>query len=43
VSPHYVALSQTLQAEFSAVLAGIRPAETALDAIRRATESLEAR
>jgi multiple sugar transport system substrate-binding protein len=43
VSPHYVALSQTLQAEFSAVLAGIRPAETALDAIRRATETLEAR
>jgi multiple sugar transport system substrate-binding protein len=43
VSPHYVALSQTLQAEFSAVLAGLRPAETALAAIRRAAARLEAR
>jgi multiple sugar transport system substrate-binding protein len=43
VSPHYVALSQTLQAEFSAVLAGIRPAEMALAAVRSATASLEAR
>jgi multiple sugar transport system substrate-binding protein len=43
VSPHYVALSQTLQAEFSAVLAGTRPAQDALAAIRRATARLEAR
>ncbi|HSD53613.1 MAG TPA: ABC transporter substrate-binding protein [Burkholderiales bacterium] len=43
ISPHYVALSQTLQAEFSAVLVGARPAGTALDAVRRAAASLEAR
>lgn len=43
VSPHYVALSQTLQAEFSAVLAGTRQAEDALAAIRRAAARLEAR
>jgi multiple sugar transport system substrate-binding protein len=43
VSPHYVALSQTLQAEFSAVLAGTRAPEAALAAIRREQASLEAR
>lgn len=42
VSPHYVALSQTLQAEFSAVLTGTRAPERALAAIRRANALLEA-
>lgn len=43
VTPHYVAWSQTLQAEFSAVLAGTRPPSAALASIRRAKEALEAR
>jgi multiple sugar transport system substrate-binding protein len=43
VSPYYVALSQTLQAEFSAVLVGERAPEAALAAIGRAAASLERR
>ncbi len=43
VSPHYVALSQTLQAEFSAVLVGERAPESALAAIGRAAAALERR
>jgi len=42
VSPHYVALSQTLQAEFSAVLVGLRTAPAALAAITRAARALRA-
>jgi multiple sugar transport system substrate-binding protein len=42
VSPHYVALSQSLQSEFSAVLAGLRRPEDALAAIARARGLLEA-
>lgn len=30
VTPHYIAISQTLQAEFSAAIAGIKPADAAL-------------
>lgn len=30
VTPHYIAISQTLQAEFSAIIAGIKPADAAL-------------
>lgn len=43
VSPSYVALSQTLQAEFSAVITGARAPEDALAAIRRASATLDAR
>jgi multiple sugar transport system substrate-binding protein len=43
VSPYYVALSQTLQAEFSAVLVGERAPAAALEAIGRATAALERR
>jgi multiple sugar transport system substrate-binding protein len=43
VSPHYVALSQTLQAEFSAVLVGRRAPAAALAAIGRAAVALERR
>jgi multiple sugar transport system substrate-binding protein len=42
VSPHYVALSQLLQSEFSAVLNGLRAPEAALEAIARARRALEA-
>jgi len=38
----YVILSQTLQAQFSAVLAGVRTPEAALASIRRAAATLEA-
>jgi len=41
VSPNYVALSQVLQSEFSAVLCGLRSPETALAAIERARLALE--
>ncbi|HSD43172.1 MAG TPA: ABC transporter substrate-binding protein [Burkholderiales bacterium] len=43
VSPQYVALSQTLQAQFSAVLTGARAPETALAAIRRVATMLQTR
>ena len=42
VSPNYVALSQLLQSEFSAVLAGLRPPAAALGAIARGRRRLEA-
>lgn len=42
VSPHYVALSQVLQAEFSAVLCGRREPARALAAIGRAQRALQA-
>ncbi|TAK46446.1 MAG: ABC transporter substrate-binding protein [Betaproteobacteria bacterium] len=42
VSPHYVALSQVLQSEFSAVLSGRRAPAGALGAIARARRVLEA-
>ncbi|OGA40577.1 MAG: hypothetical protein A3G28_06160 [Betaproteobacteria bacterium RIFCSPLOWO2_12_FULL_68_19] len=40
VSPYYVALSQTLQSEFSAVLAGVRTPSEALAAIARERRAL---
>jgi multiple sugar transport system substrate-binding protein len=43
VSPNYVALSQTLQAEFSAVLTGARAPEAALAAILHARAMLDSR
>jgi len=42
VSPNYVGLSQLLQSEFSAVLAGLRPPAAALAAIARGRRVLEA-
>jgi len=43
VSPHYVALSQTLQAQFSAVLTGVRSPQAALDRMLRTAAALERR
>lgn len=43
VSPHYVALSQTLQAEFSAALTGLRTPLQALAEIARELRALETR
>jgi len=43
VSPYYVALSQDMQAQFSAVLTGLRPPGAALDAISAASTRLEVR
>ena len=43
VSPYYVALSQTLQAQFSAVLTGVRSPQAALDRMLRAAARLERR
>ena len=43
VSPYYVALSQSLQSEFSAVLTGVRAPSKALAAIAREGRALESR
>jgi multiple sugar transport system substrate-binding protein len=43
VSAHYVALSQTLQAQFSAVLTGMRTPQQALDFAHRMTLALQRR